>query len=569
MPVFFNGRKYITPTSASVLDDTGMFNRNLSVGNVLALIGRSSGGQPFVPLTFGSTKDADLAGLVGEELKAVEKAFDPSAETAGPSQVVFVRINPATQSILTLKDNSGNNAIDLKSTDYGLKTTGIRIKVDNGTMVGKRITTQLGNTYYSADNLARNALRIGYTGPEIAATVTIAATSMTITAGAQNTAIDLTQFPTIQQLSDRIAAIPNFTSTVMDGNGQQAALNGLDFVTAQDVKTAPVVLTAHLQAAIDWLNSTAEGLVDAARSLNAGAPPANIAFTYLAGGSDGMVTNNEWQQAFDALQNVDVQWVVPISPLPSIWAMCDTHVAFMSGVGKKERRALCGMPAGSTDASAIAAANALNSDRTSLAHLGFYDYDATGNLVLFPAYVLAALLGGMFSGVNPGTALTNKSIKVRGLERNLRNPIDTDLLIQGGVLCVEKTNTGFKVVKSISTWITNTNYNRVEQSVGVACDFVLRNVREAVDGVRGKKGNPLTITEALSRAEAALRELARPEPIGPGVLAGDKDNPPYRKLTASLEGDVIRLEYECSPVIPVNYILQVAHAVPYSGSASA
>jgi len=165
--------------------------------------------------------------------------------------------------------------------------------------------------------------------------------------------------------------------------------------------------------------------------------------------------------------------------------------------------------------------------------------------------------------------LTNKSIKVRGLERKLRNPTDTDKLIQGGVLCVEDTPTGYKVVKSITTWLNNTNYNRVEVSVGVACDFVARNVRNAVDALRGAKGSPATLSEAVSRADSALRALAMPEPMGPGVIVGDKANPAYKGLTASLEGDVMRIEFQCSPVIPVNYIPVVIHAVPYSGSAKA
>lgn len=83
--------------------------------------------------------------------------------------------------------------------------------------------------------------------------------------------------------------------------------------------------------------------------------------------------------------------------------------------------------------------------------------------------------------------MTNKALKVRGLERKLRNPTDTDRLITGGVLCVEDVATGFKVVQSISTWLINDNYNRVEQSVGVALDFTARNVRNALDVLRGER----------------------------------------------------------------------------------
>ena len=155
------------------------------------------------------------------------------------------------------------------------------------------------------------------------------------------------------------------------------------------------------------------------------------------------------------------------------------------------------------------------------------------------------------------------------MERDLRNPTDTDPLILGGVLCVENTEQGYKVVKSISTWLINGNYNRVEQSCGVAVDFVARNIRNALDVLRGQKGNPLLLSRAVSIADSTLRELARQEPQGPGVLVGNTENPAYRNIKASLEGDVLRIEFECSPVIPVNYVLATIYAVPFSGTATA
>jgi hypothetical protein len=289
--------------------------------------------------------------------------------------------------------------------------------------------------------------------------------------------------------------------------------------------------------------------------------------TYLAGAVDGTVTNTEWSNAFTVLQSSDVQWVVPVSSDPSIHAMADAHVAFMSNVGRMERRAICGTPAGTSDAAAIVLAKALNSDRTSLVHLGYYDYNAAGALTLYPPYLLAALLAGAFSGVNPGTALTNKTIKVRGLERKLRNPTDTDALINGGILAVEETSSGFKVVKSVSTWLVNDNYNRVEVSTGVALDFVARNVRQALDVLRGEKGNALTLARAKSIVTGTLTELARQEPQGPGVLAGDDANPAFKNVSVSLAGDVLRVEYQCSPVIPVNFVLVSIFAVPFSAAA--
>lgn len=569
--VFFNGRLLVSPATASVVNDDAMRNANLTVGNVLAVVGRSAGGKPKSALRFGSPQEARDTLVSGELLDAVLAAFDPSSETNGPSQVVAIRVNPALQSALTLKNASSADVINLTSAGYGQRENLIKVKVEAGTISGRRITVQRGQDYFTEDNIGRAAFTVQYTGAQASATMTITATAVTLSAptGTLVASIDLNEFSTIQDLVDRIALVPGFTATVGDNNYTKPALNGLDFVNAQDVKTSVYTARADLQAAVDWFNSPKQGFVTAARVAGAGAPPAVMAFTFLAGGSDGTTTNTDWADGFEALQGIDAQWVVPVSADDSIHAMADAHVVFMSNVGRKERRAIVGTASGTSDAVAITKAKALNSDRTSLVHLGHYDYDLAGKLVLFPPYISAARVAGGFAGVNPGTPLTNKNFKCRGLERDLRNPIDTDVLINGGVLCLENTEQGYKVVKSISTWLINDNYNRVEQSCGVALDFVARNIRQALDVLRGQKGNPLVLSRAVSIAESTLRELAREEPQGPGVIVGNAESPAFRNITASLEGDVLRVEFECSPVIPVNYVLATIFAVPFRGTATA
>lgn len=569
MPVFFNGRLWVSPATMSVIDDSAMFNKNASVGNVLAIIGKAEGGKPYEALSFGSAQEARAVLRGGMALKAVEKAFDPSSETAGPSTVIFVRVNPATQSSLSLNDVSSNEVISLKSEGYGAFTNQIKVKIENGSTSGKKLTSQFGNDYFSSDNVARNCFSVTYSGTETTATVSVAPTSVILFYGSNSLVIDLNDFQTVAQVVDRINAVTGFSATVLDGNSEKPALYGLDNLIAQNVKNLTATVTGNLQAVVDWFNSTGEGFVTATRSATAGTMPVNQAFTYLTGGSDGVTTTAEWQKGFDALQTVDVQWVVPVSADAAIHAMTDSHCAYMSNIARMERRAIVGGDTGVTDDAAVTAAKAINSDRTSYTHLGIYDYDTNGKLTLYPAYIAAALLAGAFSGVNPGTALTNRTLKIRGIERKLRNPTDTDKLILGGVLAIEDTPKGYKCVKSITTWLANSNYNRVEISVGVACDFVSRNVRNILDDLRGKKGSPAILSEAVSRVDSILRTLAMPEPMGPGVIVGDKINPAYKNITASLDGDVMRVEFQCSPVIPVNYIPIVVHAVPYSGTATA
>jgi hypothetical protein len=570
MSVFFNGRKITTPATASRVNDDAMRNQNLSVGNVVALLGVAAGGKPKTALRYGSPQQAQAELVSGELLDAVLKAFDPSSETGGPDLVVAYRVNPATQAILALNNSVPTAVINLASTGYGLRENQTKVKIEAGTTVGQRVTVARGDLTYVGENLARNLLSIVYGGAQATATVTTTGTTLVLAAPAGTTVatIDLNTYTTVQALVDRINAVASFTAVTLDGNASQPTLNTLDYVTAQSVKTISNI-TGNLQAVVDWFNSNAEPLVTATRVAGQGTVPANIAYTYLAGATEGTPVTQDWTDAFTELQKTDVQWITPVTSDPAVHAMTDAHCKFMTDTARKERRAICGMALGTTDAQAIAAAKLLNSDRTSLVHIGHYDYDASGALVLYAPYQSAARIAGGFAGVNPGTPLTNKNFKCRGLERELRIPTDTDPLIDGGVLCIGNTDQGYKVIKSISTWLLNTNYNKVEQSCGVAVDFAIRNVREALDVLRGQKGTPILLSRAVSIAESTLRELAKAEPVGPGVLVGDADSPAYRNITATLVGDVVQVSFEASPVIPANYILVTMYAVPFTGTATA
>lgn len=565
MALFFNGRQWISPAVMSAIDDSKMYGRKPSDGNNLGLIGRSLGGKPLTPLKFGSASEAKAVLRDGDLLRAVERCFSASSESPGPSYITVVRVNPSTQSSLMLKDASAGDSIQLISSNYGLVDNQIKVKVEAGTNSGLRLTTQFGLALNSADDIARRCFTIRYDGTG-AGTISVTNTAIILTLNSVVTTTDLDAFLTNQEVVDRLNAVVGISAVVQDGHGSKVARNSLDGVSGQDIKTAAFTVTGTLQAAIDWFNSVGEGFVSASRPPAATRVPSPANFAYLSGATDGVVTYQEWDDAFAALQTTDVQWVVPLTGMDAIHSMADAHCHYMSNIARKERRCIVGTVSGVTDANAIVAAKNLNSDRTSLTHLGVYDYDGYGQLVLFEPYFAAAIIAAAFAGLNPGTPMTNKSINISGTERKLRNPTDTDDLINGGVLCIEDASSGYRVVQSISTWLTNDNYNRREVSVGFACDFVMRKVRGALDQFRGAKNNPQALALAASIVDTTLAELARPEPMGPGVLAGDSANPAYKNISVSQEGDILRVEFQASPVIPINYVPITVFAVPYKGS---
>lgn len=572
MSIFFNGRLYTTPTTVSAVNDSALANQSVAQSNNLAILGPSAGGKPNVPLVFGSPSQAAAVLLSGDGLIAVKNAFNPSNQTGGPASVTFIRVNPALQSSVTLLDSTSAPAINLTSDDWGQYTDGINVSVTAASISGVLATVALGQSFYTQDNITRSMMQVQYSGPQASATMSISGTALTLDApaGTVVATINLATYPTVQALVGAISAVSGFTASVQGGNGALATVNAFDFVTAVNVKTAPYTALAVLQAAIDWFNSNAQPLVSATRATNAGLPPVPVNTTFLSGGIDGAITNTNWSNAYSALEAVDVQWVTCASPLAAIHAMNDAHCQFMSTVGNSERRGVVGMALGTTDAQAIAEALSLNSDRTGLVHIGYNAFDANNNLVLFGAYLLAAKVVGGFAGLPPGQAMTNKSLNVNSLERVLQIPTQSDPLINGGVMPIESTTTGVKVVKSISTWLSNKNFNRVELSTGAAVDFMSRTVRAALDPLRGQGNGPIVLAQAASLTSTALTKLAVPPPTGPGVIVGDaaSGSPAFKNITATASGDSIAVQFQASPVIPLNYITVTIFAVPFSGSIS-
>jgi hypothetical protein len=582
MSYFFNGREWITPATMSAVNDSALAPQSENVGNVACYLGESIGGQPGVVLTFGSPAEAQATLISGELLTAAMKAFSASDETGGPASVDVIRVNPATPSLLTLNDTNSAPAVKVTSADWGAYTAQIKLTVEEASGgVGYAATAAYGSASYSIDNLTANPFNIAYTGAQTASTMSITPTTVVLTAGGTTVAtIELATYPTVGQLVDFINTLPGFEADVNGGSINAPSLNGLDTVTAVSLIPAAegdtVAVTANLNQLMAWFNSVAplnQPLLTASYVAGySGLPLAYIPFTYLSGGSDGETAPTDYDSALTVLQNSDVQWITPISPLPDVWAMVDAHVQYMSTVGGLERRAIVGPDIGTTDAQAIAYAFNLNSNRTSLVHLGYYDYDLTGvltGLQLYPPYLTAAAIAGAFSGVSPGTALTNKAMSFAGLERLLNVPTDTDPLLTGGVIPVAKQTTGYMVIQSISTWLVDEAYDKVEQSVGWALDYTCRTSREALNPLRGAKITPITLGRAVTLVESNLKELAVPDPQGPGVLAGDATNPPYLNITASAVGTAIAVSFQCSPVLPANYVSVTVYAVPFTGTASA
>ena len=574
---FFGGQFYITPTTVGSVDDSAESPSNLTIGNTLAIIGVCDGGKPGQVYSFGSPDQATAALVSGPLCDACVKAFNPSDEVNAPNLVKALRVGSSSPSIIELLDSDGAASIIASSTAYGVTLPPPRIKVEHGTNPGTlKLSIAQGQNYVVRDNLGGYLLSASYNGLAASAAVTISDNILEVQAPL-NTVIGtlpFTQYTVVQDLVDFVNTFTGFAASPANGLTQYLVFNAMDnfgavLKGADGISNGTVSATANIAAIVQWMNSGAQTFVTGVAAPMAANPPVPIPWTYLAGGITPAIALADYVNGLEILQGIDLQWLAVLSGDPAVHAATDAHVQYMSTVGRKERRAFVGPNAGTSMTQAMALPINLNSDRTAICWPGYYDYNTTGQLVLRDPFYLAAIVAAGFAGSSPGTPMTNKAITVRGIETPIRNPTDTDQLIQSGLLTFDLEPDGYKIVRSISTWLVNNNFNRVEISTGAATDYMVATVRAALNVLKGSRGDPRVLGRAMSITQTALSQLAVPPPIGPGVIVGDAANPAFRNIRASLTGDALTVTFEASPVIPLNFIGIAISIVPYSGTASA
>ena len=180
------------PGSYSTIDGSGLSTIGPGIKK-LVIIGEAEGGKPGAVLTgglptflsaAGPQKVMDLfrggncrkAGLV-----AFKSSNDPQLPN-GPQQVLFYKVNPATQAAATL-DNADGDALTVTTRDYGAFCNQVNINLAPGTTKGRSIAIAREDVLEGGDDIGGDDLftaRYDSTGELDAVTLTVDATGTRI-----------------------------------------------------------------------------------------------------------------------------------------------------------------------------------------------------------------------------------------------------------------------------------------------------------------------------------------------------------------------------------------------------
>lgn len=588
--IFFGGRGIIKPGAYSVIDASRLRPNRLSPSNTGGAVGIAEGGNPNEVLTFNSISEARGVLRSGSLLDLLEKAYNPSGDQNGAGEIKVVRVNEATVSALNIADSGATDVITLTSLDYGLLQNQLRAKVESpGSLGGVKITVQdisedrpaleigdnLGNQIIVQYVGAADAclLDIGLTGESATSLVMSTATaSSPIPADDVSLNLTLIGYNNLDKIATFIGGLPSYTVTKAPGADTSMPSSYLDPVVAQDILTALYTVTANIGAIIHW-SERFSNLVSVVRIGSERDAPADVGFFFMAGGTENIasVTPTRWGTALALLEDVVIDSLIVDEESAVIQSAALAHCEAMSDVkARRERRLFAGLAVGSSDEDAIGRALELTSPRCTVVYPGIKVRDRnTGAVLTVGGKHSAAHAYGMTLGSVPASSLTNKTIRVVGLEKNL-NLTSIEKLLNGGVTPLEfRVNDGtFRIVQGLTTYLKDANV-ALRKLIGMRVnDFISLNLRNTAEPFIGEVGDKTTIQSIRNAIIVQLNNLTR-SPTNPngvlteGVDEDGADQPAWRNLVVDYDGlELVTITVDVSPVGEIAYITITATLVP-------
>jgi hypothetical protein len=464
---------------------------NVASEKPLVLIGSATGGEPHVPYELNNYSQAREIFRSGELLDAIEMAWNPSPSLQGAGKIIAIRTDEATQA--TYEDAG----LKFTSKLYGVDANDIQVEYTTNSLTGaKRVGVYFTKERYERtyDNVG-NIFTVKYTGEEAAATAEVVvdaetgvAKRLVLSAGADAGALTAVRTYTLGQgvyqdahvLVNDINNLPDFEAQMNTlGGNKNVDTDALDVLEATDIKNTSATVTA---VAADLKNQLANDKYIAVSTDPKQALPDAMELANLTG-AETNPSPASWAGMFDTLIDLDVYYIVPLTANEAIHGELAQFLTDESKAGHHLR----GIVGGELDETMEdIRARQMNLRKARIGLVG----DSTvrrmpdGRVLDVPAYLYAALVAGIASGLAIGEPLTYKSVNIEGLKRRFTGD-QLDQLHNSGVIMTEyargRGTSHFRLVSDPTTYNVATEpvMNRV--SLGEVSDFLTTELREVLD----------------------------------------------------------------------------------------
>ena len=362
--------------------------------------------------------------------------------------------------------------------------------------------------------------------------------------------VDPRDYNSVAELLGVVAqrAAQNFEVDVIHPRAGSIPAGEVDLVaTATDMKTAEVTIKADLWAILQGLATSQ--IVTASRASGGQLPPVEVE-GFLSGGTEtSPVTTQHWIDALAKITHRDVQIVVPMSQALAVHKAAITHCN-QAALAGYERNVWVGITPGLSLDTALSTFTGKLNSRYVAAVGQRVKVDLPSGAVswLDPEY-LALILAAMQAGTPVGTPLTRKRPDVVDVSQAWDPEADVNLAIPKGLCVLGRDVLGWRVERSVSTYLTDDNPIFSEVSAFESAQTSVRALRSTLNVKIGQSTRGVTANQVTGTVAAALDQQ-----VADGIIKA------WRALQVEDLGDRFRVNYELAAIEPLNFI-QIAASV--------
>jgi hypothetical protein len=485
------GYKRQRPRTEIFLDASSLGAANVLSEKPLVLVGSALGGEPNVAHSVSNFAQARDIFRGGELLDAIEMAWNPSPDVQGAGPIVAVRVDQATQSTLEA------GALTFTSKLYGVDANSIQVELaDNALTDSKRFSVYFTKERYERvyDNIG-NIFNVSYTGTEAAATIAVEAdaqsglaTRLILSVGADAGTVapvrtyELGQgvYEDVHILVNDINNLPDFEASINSlGGNKNIQTQFLDPLTAEDIKAGAVTVKAIGADLADRIENDKYVSVEVDHTA---AAPDSIPLSNLDGATTDAAPAS-WADMFAAIADMGAYYVVPLTDDAAIHGELSQFLRDESNAGM-HMRAMVGGGIGESIEDLRGRQMNLRNSRIAVVGDSGTRRMADGRIYNFPAYMYAALVAGIASGLEIGEPLTYKKVNIEALDQRFTGD-QLDQLNNSGVIMTEfvRTRSGshFRIVSDPTTYNVSTEPVQNRISLGEVSDFLTTELRDVLD----------------------------------------------------------------------------------------
>jgi len=472
----------------------------------------------------------DVSSIEGNRIEGIiyswtqEEAMSNGAVTFDVSDIVV-------DSELTLSLGSTAHTADVIVTVIGEDLSGLALTASY-TFSAEDSADQSTSAFGSVSSIVANSTDLAYTGE-------------LIVSGSKT--LDPADFNTLSEMIEAVDQFPSVSAVYTAG--KDYAPDEFDAFSDSDISVGngSAIIRCDLAEIIGALSSSnlvsAERATNGIRSVAQSSSPVPLT-AMLSGGSSSSANLSNWTTALTNIESSDIQIIVPWSGDEDVHGEIKKHLR-NSAIAGRERNAWIGADANEslTQLNTRAKSSSMNDRNMALVGQSIKLIDPLGKTVTRDPMWLALMLACMQAGTPVATPLTRKYPDVVDVLGQWDGNKDASEAIRKGVCSLCFGPFGWRVERSVTTWLKDDNPIYSEVSANESINASVRDLRGALDIYIGDANRSMTANRIKSIVEARLNRQ-----VLDGVIKAFKD------VVLEDLGDTLNVNYTVASVEPINFI---------------